>query len=457
MVQKEQILEAFVGLQFGDEGKGKIVDERVMHAKNINSENRLLVVRYHGGANAGHTVLVRDENGKLIRFVTHSAPSGLTSNSDIAIGPDVAFNPISFAAELDSAVKIFGYNGKVLISNRVGILFDFHKSIDTHSEDHDSLNIGSTKQGIGPFYQDNTKRTTRITFQDYISDKFTDRLKEVLNLKRKELEDADVWNEKLFDGLIEQHKYPRERLKSFGVNLEYCLKRDYLDKGNHIIIEGAQGTGLDVNMGDMPNVTSSHFLAPFAFPSLGLPRSKFKIYGIEKIYPTRVGNGHLPSLAEDKFAEIGKNAGEIGVTTGRKRRVGYPDWVFVKRAAMINDCDGIIITRVDNVQDNSIKVCTAYLYPSGELSAEVPLILEGIKPIYGVTSYRWHLWDGPENLSKPEEVDVALQPLRAHYVERGFKGLPSSLQKFVDYHDAFVGVKTVGISIGPSRGETILL
>jgi len=456
MVQKEQILEAFVGLQFGDEGKGKIVDERVMHAKNINSENRLLVVRYHGGANAGHTVLVRDENGKLIRFVTHSAPSGLTSNSDIAIGPDVAFNPISFAAELDSAVKIFGYNGKVLISNRVGILFDFHKSIDTHSEDHDSLNIGSTKQGIGPFYQDNTKRTTRITFQDYISDKFTDRLKEVLNLKRKELEDADVWNEKLFDGLIEQHKYPRERLKSFGVNLEYCLKRDYLDKGNHIIIEGAQGTGLDVNMGDMPNVTSSHLLAPFAFPSLGLPRSKFKIYGIEKIYPTRVGNGHLPSLAEDKFAEIGKNAGEIGVTTGRKRRVGYPDWVFVKRAVMINDCDGIIITRVDNVQDNPIKVCVNYSL-NGSLTDEVSCSLTGSNAIYNDKTYEWHLWDGPKDMSDPILVDDILKDQRAEYVKKGFDSLPFELKQFVKDHDEFIGCKTVGISIGPSRGETVYL
>src|SRR3989338_4466703 len=271
MAQDEQVLEAFVGLQFGDEGKGKIVDERVCRAIDLKDGKRVVVVRYHGGANAGHTVLVRDPSGKLVKFVTHSAPTGLTSNSDIAIGPDVAFNPISFAHELDLAVQIFGYSGKVLISNRVGILFDFHKALDSHSEKNDSLNVGSTKQGIGPFYQDNTKRTTRITFQDYASDKFEARLKEVLNLKRKELENADVWNEKLFDGLIEQHKYPRERLKSFGVNLEYCLKRDYLDKGNHIIIEGAQGTGLDVNIGDMPNVTSSHLLAPFAFPSLGLP------------------------------------------------------------------------------------------------------------------------------------------------------------------------------------------
>src|SRR3989344_9183227 len=237
MAQDEQVLEAFVGLQFGDEGKGKIVDERVCRAIDLKDGKRVVVVRYHGGANAGHTVLVRDPSGKLVKFVTHSAPTGLTSNSDIAIGPDVAFNPITFANELDSAAQIFGYCGKVLISNRVGILFEFHKSLDSHSEKNDSLNVGSTKQGIGPFYQDNTKRTTRITFEDYVSTRFADRLKEVLTLKRKELENAGIWSEELFDRILEEHKYARERLKLFGANLEYSLRRDYLDAGNHIIIE----------------------------------------------------------------------------------------------------------------------------------------------------------------------------------------------------------------------------
>ena len=454
MAQDEQVLEAFVGLQFGDEGKGKIVDERVCRAIDLKDGKRVVVVRYHGGANAGHTVLVRDPSGKLVKFVTHSAPTGLTSNSDIAIGPDVAFNPITFANELDSAAQIFGYCGKVLISNRVGILFEFHKSLDSHSEKNDSLNVGSTKQGIGPFYQDNTKRTTRVTFEDYVSTRFADRLKEVLTLKRKELENAGIWSEELFDRIFEEHKYARERLKLFGANLEYSLRRDYLDAGNHIIIECAQGTGLDVNMGDIPNVTSSHLLAPFAFPSLGLPRSRFKIYGIEKIYPTRVGNGHLPSLANDEFAEIGKNAGEVGATTGRKRRVGYPDWIFVKRAAIINDCDGIIITRADNVQDNSIKVCNKYEC-NGELTDEVSSSLTGSNAAYGDKRYIWHLWDGPKDLSDPLLVDDALKNRRAEYVKNGFDSLPTQLKQFVKDHDEFTKCKTVGISIGPSRGETI--
>lgn len=454
MTKESQVLEAFVGLQFGDEGKGKIVDERVVYAHSINPDKKVLVVRFHGGSNAGHTVLVRDQQGKLKKFVTHSAPTGLTSNSDIAIGPDVAFNPISFVKELDEAVNLFGYHGKVLISNRVGILFDFHKALDSYSEKTDSLNVGTTKQGIGPFYQDNAKRTTRITFQEYVSDKFPEKLKEVLELKKKELEHAGVTDPDLHSKIIEEHKYAREKLRLFGSNLEYSLKRDYLDKGHHIIIEGAQGTGLDVNMGDIPNVTSSHLLAPFAFPSLGLPRSKFKIYGVEKVYPTRVGNGHLPSLAEDEFADIGKNAGEVGATTGRKRRVGYPDWVFVKRAAIINDCDGIIITRADNIQDNQIKVCTNYEC-EGKLTDEVSSSLNGNKAVFNEKKYKWHLWDGPKDLSDPLLVDESLKSKRENYVTNGFDSLPEELKEYIKDHDDFIGFKTIGISIGPSRGETI--
>ena len=337
-------------------------------------------------------------------------------------------------------------------------MFDYHRSLDAWYESQGGTSkVGTTKQGIGPFYSDNARRTTRITFGEYISNRFPAKLHEVLHMKRFELQQSGILVDDYEERLLAQHAPIREELAPYAQRLEYRLQ-EYLSRGNHIIIEGAQGTGLDLDMGTIPDQTSSHLLAPHAFPMLGLPRNVFSIYGVEKVYPTRVGEGVLPTLARDTFGETtAQNAGEFGATTGRKRRVGYPDWVFVRRSAMINDCDGIYLMRVDNVQDMDLQACTAYLYPSGELSAEVPLILEGIKPIYGVTSYRWHLWDGPENLSKPEEVDVALQPLRAHYVERGFKGLPSSLQKFVEYHDAFVGVKTVGISIGPSRGETILL
>ena len=453
-----QVLEAYVGLQWGDEGKGKIVDERVVYAQSLGDGKKVVVVRYQGGANAGHSVYVRTSSGELRKFVTHSAPSGLTSNADIAIGPHVAFNPLKFVAEVDEARRVFGYSGRILISERVGVLMDYHQKIDAWREgQQDGQGIGSTKQGIGPFYEDNARRTTRITFSEYLSNDFPHKLKRVLELKKRELEEVDALYDNYTEWLVAEHEQARKALHPFAERLEYRLT-EYLEEGNHIIIEGAQGTGLDVDMGTIPEQTASHLLAPHAFPTIGLPRSVFTIYGVEKIYPTRVGKGHFPTLACDAFGDyVTENAGEFGATTGRKRRAGYPDWVFVYRAARINDCDEIYIMRADNVQDQDLKVCIAYQLPDGTLSTEVPLILEGVQPVYSPRTYRWHLFDGPSNLSKPETVDEQLKSLRKKYVDAGFSSLPGDLQQFVRDHEHFVGIPVAGISIGPSRGETVMI
>ncbi|MBS3081663.1 adenylosuccinate synthetase [Candidatus Pacearchaeota archaeon] len=453
-MEKTQVLEAVVGLQWGDEGKGKIVDERVAYAKSLDDGKRTVVVRFQGGSNAGHTILARGPLGELNQIVTHSASCGLASNSDIAIGPSVAFNPLAFVGELDSAVQNLGYKGRVLISNRVGVLLDYHILLDSHAEENRLSSVGSTKQGIGPFYECNAGRTPRLTFKDYLSQRFPTKLREVLSLKRGELESAGLWRDDLHEEIVEKNESARNRLRSFGEDLEDRLY-EYFQRGNHIIIEGAQGTGLDVDMGDIPYTTSSHLLAPHAFPSLGLPRKAFRILGVEKIYPTRVGLGGLPSLTDDSFADIGKNAGEVGATTGRMRRVGYPDWAFIKRAARLNECDGIILTRADNVQDVKIKVCMGYNDKESSLVNGVPCSLTGMKAIYGQERYKWHLWDGPKDLSNPLAVDEILRSVRADYVRNGLKGLPSRLRDFVEDHDNFVECETVGISIGPSRGETI--
>lgn len=451
------VREAYVGLQWGDEGKGKIVDERVAYAQSFEDGKRVVVIRYQGGANAGHSVYVRDaRSGELKKFVTHAAPSGLTSNADIAIGPHVAFNPMQFLKELDDARTTFGYSGRVLISERVGVLLDYHRKLDAFYETQTGKHVGSTKQGIGPFYSDNARRTTRITFGEYVSDCLELKLRSVISLKERELKEAGIWSSSYVDELLAQHAPAREALRLYTERLEYRL-RDYLSSGDHIIIEGAQGTGLDVDMGTIPDQTSSHLLAPHAFPILGLPRRAFSIYGVEKIYPTRVGEGVLPTLAEDEFGtSIVKNAGEFGATTGRQRRAGYPDWVFARRSAFINDCDGVYLMRADNVQDWDLKVCTSYRLPDGCSSDEVPMSLEGVQAEYNLKSYRWHLWDGPSDLSRPEEVDSVLRLLRGRYVSGGYECLPEGLRHFIHDHDCHVGVPTVGISIGPSRGETVM-
>jgi adenylosuccinate synthase len=453
-----QLLECIVGLGWGDEGKGKIVDEQAVRARSMFPERRAVVVRFQGGPNAGHSLYTR-RDGKLQKFVVHAAPSGLASNSDIAIGPSVAFDPEKFLEEIHAARNNLEYNGRILISGRTGILFSYYRELDSWNESKEG-SIGTTKSGIGPFYQDTARRVTRITFHDYVSPSFSDRLLEVLYSKEDELRKKEIVTGSLTDylnQLVAFHEPLRRELKDYEVVLEDVLREAYLNEGRHIIIEGAQGTMLDVDMGSIPEVTSSHLLAPYAFGSLGLPRRAFKVYGVEKVYPTRVGNGILPTLATDSFQDIAELAGEVGATTGRKRRVGYPDWVLSRRAVQLNDCDGIFLTRADVVQDRELRVGVAYRYKDGESGIVVPTDLADIEePIYHSETYQWHLWDNQVGLANPLEVDGALRGVRMEYVG-GRKQLPDGLLRFIEDHERATGCLVVGVSIGPARGETVML
>ncbi|MSS74399.1 adenylosuccinate synthetase [Candidatus Pacearchaeota archaeon] len=451
MISKKPIRRAFVGLQWGDEGKGKVVDEAAAEARDLNDGHKTIVVRTQGGPNAGHTIKTINSQGTPVTFITHAAPSGLPSNVDIAIGPHVAFSPKHFLKEINEARDLFNYNGRIMISERVGILLDYHRLIDEIRENNISTSVGSTKNGVGPFYEDVARRTTRITFADYVSSKFPDRLREVMEIKKSEIESALVKNNISFkdclDKILAAHESLRHQLASYGERLEYRLN-EYLEDGNHIIIEGAQGSGLDVDMGTIPDQTSSHLLAPHAFPGLGLSRSDFEIYGVEKIYPTRVGKGEMPTIDIKNFGKtVQREAREIGATTGRPRRVGYPDWVFVKHTARLNDCDGIILTRVDDVQNHELQVCVAYCFPDGNILNEVPLYLQGVTPFYANETFNWNLWN---NLD-----ETGIKMARKKYVEKGKFALPSNLREFISEHDNYVGCPIKGVSIGPYRGDTI--
>jgi len=446
---------AIVGALGGDEGKGKVVDEMVNYAKSLSKDKRTIVIRFQGGANAGHTLYVPDKDGNIKEFITHCAPSGLVSNVDIAIGPDVAFNPLLFHEEVSAAKETFGYDKDVLISERTGILFDHHKMIDAYREQKDARKIGTTKSGIGPFYEDNARRTTRVTFADYVSDKFSEKLMAALETKKTELEAMGMDIVEYHKKTVEQHENIRQELSKYVVRLEYKLQ-EYINRDDNIIIEGAQGTLLDVNMGTIPDVTSSHLLLPHAFPSLGLSRKDFKIICVEKIYPTRVGNGVLPTLDEETFGEgTITRGGEFGATTGRKRRVGYPDWVLTKRAALLNDVDFFYITRFDVVQGSTLKVCTNYNI-DGEIVPEVPLDLSIVKPVYMDKTFNFRLWNDVDDVSKALDVHEQLSPIRQKIIQDGYDNLPKELKDFVEEHDKFLGAKTLGISIGPATGETVL-
>ena len=298
-----------------------------------------------------------------------------------------------------------------------------------------------------------------MTFDDFIH-RFPQKIKEVLALKERELQEAGVWTSHYGEEIIALYEDARKELGKYGERLEYRLRQDYLAKGRAIVVEGANGTLLDVDMGTIPFTTSSHVLAPQLLASLGLSRKHFTIIGVEKIYPTRVGKGPMPTFDAEFDGLVVPNAGEIGASTGRRRRAGYPDWVLTKYSAYINDCDGIILTRADVVQDTQLqnvplKVCTAYKLPDGKVVDEVPCSLEGVQPVYASKSYSYRLWDGLCDLSRPEEVHEALKPLRAAFGRGGREGLPKDLQSLILARDEYVGCPTVAVSIGPARGEMV--
>lgn len=481
-----------VGGAWGDEGKGKIVVEEILEEQRAGKT--VYNGRWQGGANAGHSIYIRI-NGVLHKFVAHASPSGAVCNANLFIGPDVAYDSVKFVKETKEARERFGFNSDILISERTGILFDYHISLDMAQELSRARQVGTTGSGIGTFYMDNSRRTTRLVFADYVSPNFKDRLKSIFHEKRDEFnaasgyllasaakkEKGDEKNQKIadehrqrgerlcivklntyLDELISQHEPVIEELKHCGCQLEYVLNRA-LSRGDSIVLEGAQGTMLDVNAGTLPDVTSSHLLAQNGITSVGLPRRAFKIYVVEKVYPTRVGNGVMPTLAGDDFGvETQKNGGEQGATTGRLRRVGYPDWVVSAYAAMMNDADGFILTRVDLVQDKELKHCVAYKRPSGEISNEMPLDLSSVKPVYSERTHKWHLWDGPTDLSDPLKVDEILRPLRERYVKGDWRNLPRGFRDYCLKHNEHVFLSTgravpiVAASISPVVGERVV-
>lgn len=458
-----------VGMVWGDEGKAKVLTDNI--AESLEAGRDVINPRFQGGANAGHTVYVRTESG-IVEFISHMAPIGVASNCKIAEGPDVAFNPIQFWKEVSDAKKLFGFNNDIYLSERTGVLFDYHKKIDKlHEAEAGRVlgkKVGTTQSGIGPFYMDNARRTTRITLVDYVSPEFNSLLGKVMELKRQEIEAAlALDNEDLrkagvrsvsdyHDWIVAQHEGVRRELRPFVCRLEYILRRAIESGKTDVHVEGGQGSMLDVNMGTTPDQTASHLLATDALASLGLPRRAVKIIGVAKVCPTRVGGGYMPTLADDEFgAEMQKNSGEFGKTTGRARRVGYPDWVILRYAAMINDIDEIALTRIDNAQDRDIKVCIGYDTNGLGVSREVPMKLQGIIPFYDMKSYRWHLFDAPADLSDPIKVDVELKSRRKAVIDAGFDNLPADLIEYVRNQDKYVGKPVTMLSIGPTQGEML--
>ena len=413
-----------IGTQWGDEGKGKVVD--------YFSKNADYVVRFQGGNNAGHTIKVGDEVYKL-----HVIPSGVIQGKTGVIGNGVVIDPEILINEINELTNR-GIKPKLLISDRANIIMPYHKILDGAEEQYlGEKKIGTTKRGIGPCYSDkvsrNGIRAINLTDKKTLS-KLLDR---IVPIKQKII---DIYRiDKKIDKkeILEVYSNYGKQLKNYITTTHIELNKS-IQKGKNILLEGAQGTMLDVDFGTYPYTTSSHVIAGGSTIGTGIgPKHLNEIIGIVKAYTTRVGEGPLPT---ELFDEMGKHlqqkGHEFGTTTSRPRRCGWLDLVVVRHACMISGITKLAITKLD-VLDNlkQVKVCTHYQL-NGKKIDYFPAKIEDAKqckPIYKEFK-GWNEID--KNSSK-------------------FSDIPKEAQEYLHFIEKELQVPIAVVSIGPGRRETI--
>lgn len=418
-----------VGAQWGDEGKGKIVD--------FFSEKANVIVRFQGGNNAGHTIIVKDK-----KIILHLIPSGiLWENKTCVIGNGVVVDPAVFVDEYLQLKKdtLIPDNTSLFVSANAHLIMPYHKVIDVAREKKTGTKIGTTGRGIGPAYEDKVARTG-IRVGDLLDpDRFRKRLQDVLEEKNSYLKhilhEQELLLEQIFNDYMQYAKVLAPMICDTSLLLNLCIK-----ERKNILFEGAQGTLLDIDHGTYPFVTSSNTVSANAALGSGVGVNVLnRIIGVTKAYTTRVGNGPFPT---EDTGEIGKllrkKGNEYGATTGRPRRCGWIDLVALKKAVNINGLDSIAITKLDVLNDfDTIKVCTAYRF-KGEKIDFVPLNAEDLslcEPIYREFS-GWK-----KNLSKIRDS-----------IE-----LPVEAKDYLKFIEEFLETKIVIVSVGPERDENIVL
>ena len=364
-----------VGGQWGDEGKGKIVD--------VFAEQADIIARYQGGANAGHTVHVGDEE-----FILHQIPSGiLHPDKRCLVGNGVVLDPIQFFVEYD-AVEARGVSleGRVGVSFRAHLLLPYHKLLDQGQEGKSSQKIGTTGRGIGPAYEDKVRRRGVRVVDLKDEERARIRLTEERERARARLTEVGFSDLGEAEGCVEETLAIRERLLGLATDVGLEI-HEALKAGKNVLLEGAQGTALDIDHGTYPYVTSSTTTAGGAASGTGIgPTSLHRILGVMKAYTTRVGNGPLPTAFSPEMDERIRTLGsEFGATTGRPRRCGWFDGVLARYSARVNGLTGLALTKLD-VLDTlpEISIATAYRTPDGEVT-EFPADTESlayVEPVY---------------------------------------------------------------------------
>ncbi len=416
-----------IGSQWGDEGKGKIVD--------LLSRETDIVARYQGGANAGHTIRWEDET-----FVLHLLPSGIFHRHvTCLIGNGVVIDPVALMHEIDT-VSDLGYTveGRLLISHKAHLIMPYHKAIEQAREQaRDAGAIGTTGRGIGPAYVDKFARTGIRVVDLLDRDVLSRKLKASIEEKNAIL--RGVYGAELLsvEEIIEEYVEFDRKIDPFVTDTSMYLHRA-IREGKQVLAEGAQGSLLDVDFGTYPFVTSSHPTAGGACTGLGIPPvAVSRVIGVVKAYCTRVGNGPLPTELLDGIGEHLQTVGsEFGATTGRSRRCGWLDAVALRYTAAINGFTDMAITKMDVLSGvDPIQVCTRYRYNGREherFPAETET-LAGVEPVYE-TLAGWS-----ENVTGMERFD----------------DLPAAAQDYVQYLSRTVGVGVSMISTGPKRSQII--
>ncbi len=392
-----------VGLQWGDEGKGRVIDYLAEEAD--------IVIRYQGGANAGHTVWVEDE-----RYIFHLVPSGILHPKLICLmGGGMVVDLEALLEEIDSlTTKGIEVEGRLFLSPRAHLVLPQHKDAEGSWEKR----IGTTLKGIGPAY---AQKYARLGVR--VGDILEDGLEERLSFAGEN-----------FQGLTEKLRMVGGRIKPYLKDVEPFLNQA-LKEGKSLLFEGAQGTLLDIDQGTYPFVTSSHPTAGGACLGTGVGPTKInEVIGVAKAYTTRVGRGPFPTELKDDLGELlQRGGGEYGATTGRPRRCGWLDLVALKYACEVNGVDKVALTKLDVLDRASeIKFCVAYLY-QGERIEGFPLNLDHCEPVY-------------ERLPGWERPTKGI---------REFGQLPPQAKVYLDRISSYIGVEISWVFTGPGREDVI--
>jgi len=420
-------VDLLLGLQWGDEGKGKIVDYL--------TQNYNIIARFQGGPNAGHTL---EFDG--IKHVLHTIPSGIFHKDAVnVVGNGVVIDPVIFQKEIEALAKFnLDFKDSLLISRKAHLILPTHRLLDAASEtSKGKAKIGSTLKGIGPTYMDKTGRNG-IRVGDLEFDNWKEKYRQLANKHQALIEFYNVDVQYNLKELEQEFFEAVESIKA----LTFIDSEEYLHQAQvnnqTILAEGAQGSLLDIDFGTYPFVTSSNTTAAGACTGLGIAPNKIQnVFGIFKAYTTRVGSGPFPTeLFDEDGARMAKVGNEFGATTGRPRRCGWLDLVALKYAVQVNGVTELMMMKGDVLSGfKTLKVCTGYKY-KGEVIQHLPFNIEAdnLEPVYK----EFKGWK--EDITKHDS----------------FEALPNELKDYIKFIEDELNVPIKIVSVGPDRKETIL-